>query len=386
METILNAVLIFGGALWLVGGVALGLGWLKFEGLEAATAGAPTGLVPVVSVIIPARDEAESIGRTLEQLIRSTYPKLEVIVVNDRSGDRTGSIARSVAATSDRIHVVDVDLLAPEWLGKPHALQRGYHQSHGEWLCFMDADIYLEPTCLEKSVRLAEARSLAHLSVFPSMVVDGWLDTAFVMTFAFYFGAYIQPWKAKREDSSKFCGVGAFNLIRRDAYEAIGTHERLRMEIADDIKLGKLIKVAGLRQDAVDGDGLLRVRWQAGGIGSYVRGLEKNSFAGLDFSVPKVLAATVGILTMSILPFAGVLVADGYAQVAAAASLLVIAVGHAVVARHMGVSAIHFLLHPFAAGVMAWSIWRSTALALWRGSVRWRGRDYPLALLRKHLV
>ncbi len=266
LETLPDIALILVGALWLVGGCALGLGWLKFEGLERASADVVADeLSPrLVSVIIPARDEAASIGRTLEQLSRATYPRLEVFVVDDSSRDATGSIARAVATSWDRIQVLEIDRLAPEWLGKPYALQHGFDHSRGEWLCFIDADVHLEPTCIEKAVRLAEARGLDHLSVFPTMVVDGMLETAFVMAFAFYFGAYVQPWKAKRANSSKFCGVGAFNLVRRDAYEAIGIHERLRLEIADDIKLGKLIKHAGLRQDAVDGDGLLRVQWQRG--------------------------------------------------------------------------------------------------------------------------
>ena len=388
LETLPDIALILVGALWLVGGCALGLGWLKFEGLERASAGVVADKLspPLVSVIIPARDEAASIGRTLEQLSRATYQRLEVIVVDDRSRDATGSIARSVATSWDRIQVLEIDRLAQGWLGKPYALKRGFEHSRGEWLCFVDADVHLEPTCIEKAVRLAEARGLDHLSVFPTMVVDGVLETAFVMTFAFYFGAFVQPWKAKRADSAKFCGVGAFNLVRRDAYEAIGTHKRLRLEIADDIKLGKLIKQAGLRQDAVDGDGLLSVQWQRGGIGAYVRGLEKNAFAGLDFSIPKVLMATTGVVAMSILPFAGILVADGYGRKGAALSIAVIAIGHGVIARYMRVGTLHFLLHPIAAAVMVWSIWRSTLLALWRGSVSWRGRDYPLSLLRKHLV
>ena len=84
----------------------------------------------------------------------------------------------------------------------------GYRISRGEWLCFMDADVALEPDCLNRSIAIATERGLDHLSLFPALEIDGFFEGAFVLAFAFYFGAYVQPWKAKDPNSKKFCGVG----------------------------------------------------------------------------------------------------------------------------------------------------------------------------------
>ena len=282
-------------------GFYLGLGWVRFEGLESASDRSDVEQAEsgTLSVVIAARDEAGSIGETLKKLESVEYPNLEILVVNDRSEDETGRIASRYAEALEGLKVVNVGTLPAEWLGKTHALHEGYRQSSGEWLCFIDADVALEPDCLGRAVAVAESRGLDHLSLFPALETHGFFESAFVMAFAFYFGAYIQPWKAKDPASRKFCGVGAFNLIRRDVYEAIGGHERLRMEVADDIKLGKLVKQNGYRQDAMDSDGRVHLRWQKGGARAYLKGIEKNAFAGLDYSLARVLLGSFGAMFLS---------------------------------------------------------------------------------------
>ncbi len=129
--------------LWLGAGVYLGLGWLRFEGLLRASArpGIAGGPLPSVSLVIAARNEADSIGDTLDRLSRVDYPELEIVVVNDRSRDGTGQIASEYIRTLGGLKVVDIETLPPEWLGKTHALHEGSKQSSGEWLCFIDADV-----------------------------------------------------------------------------------------------------------------------------------------------------------------------------------------------------------------------------------------------------
>ncbi len=385
---ILNALALMSAVFWTVGGVFLAFGWTRFEGVRKASdaAGQPEAEWPLVSVIIPARDEGESIRGTLTRLADSTYPNLEIVVVNDRSRDATGDIARGLRLSIPNLTVIDIDTLPELWLGKTHAMQTGYQRSRGEWLCFVDADVKMGPDCIPRSMAVVLDRELDHLSLFPSMEICGIGEGAFVMAFSFFFGAYLQPWKAKDPNSSKFCGVGAFNLIRRTSYEGIGTHEALRLEIADDLKLGKLIKRRGFRQEALDGDQLLKVRWQSGGVPGNVRGIEKNAFAGLNYSLLRVVIATAGVLVLSVVPFVGVLMADGYGRWASVVSVTMVALAHGPIAYQMGIPWLYFLAHPLAGLLLAWSIWMSALKALRSGHVTWRGTAYPLPLLRKYMV
>ena len=372
--------------MWLGAGLYLGLGWLRFEGLLRASdqSSAIDGpLLPSVSIVIAARDEAESLGETLDRLSRVKYPHLQIVVVNDRSGDGTGQIASSYIGTLAGLKVVEVETLPEEWLGKTHALYQGYKQSSGEWLCFIDADVALEPDCLRRALSVARTRELDHLCLFPALRTYGLLESAFAMTFAFYFGAYMQPWKAKNPKSKKFCGVGAFNLIRRDAYEAIGGHERLCMEVADDIKLGKLVKQCGYRQDAMDSDGLVHLRWQKGGARAYLQGIEKNAFAGADYSLLRVVLGSAGIMMMSIFPVVALAAGDLTARASSLVALAVIALAYGPLSRPLKKSRLYFLTHPLGAGMLLTGLWISTVKTLWRGGVVWRGTAYPLQLLRK---
>jgi glycosyltransferase involved in cell wall biosynthesis len=374
--------------MWLGAGVYLGLGWLRFEGLLRASdeSGVAGGPVPSVSLVIAARNEADSIGDTLDRISRVEYPELEIVVVNDRSEDGTGPIAAKHTHTLAGLKAVNVRTLPEEWLGKTHALHEGYKQSSGEWLCFIDADVALEPDCLRRALAVARMRRLDHLCLFPALRTHGLLESAFVMTFGFYFGAYMQPWKAKDSRSNKFCGVGAFNLIRRDAYEAIGGHERLRMEVADDIKLGKLVKQHRFRQDAMDSDGLVHLRWQKSGVGAYLRGIEKNAFAGMDYSLSRVALGSLGILMMSISPFVALAVDDFATRTAGTVALTIIALAYGPLGRAVNKSRLYFVSHPLGAVILLSGLWISTVKTLWRGAVVWRGTAYPLRLLKKYLV
>ncbi len=374
--------------LWLGAGAYLGWGWLRFEGLLQASDRIDMDHTPLpsLSIIIAARDEAASIGQTLDRLAVVEYPDLEIVVVNDRSDDVTGQVASDHLSALSGLTVVDIDTLPDEWLGKAHAIHTGSQQSSGEWLCFIDADVTLEADCLRRALSLAHVRGLDHLCLFPALRTRGVLERAFLMTFAFYFGAYIQPWKAKDPRSQKFCGVGAFNLIRRDVYEAIGGYERLRMEVADDIKLGKLVKQYGYRQDAMDSDGRVHLRWQNGGAWAYLHGIEKNAFAGVDYSLLRVVLGSAVVVVMSFLPFLALAVGDFTARVASVVALTVIALAYGPVSRPLNRSRLYFVTHPLGAAMLLLGLWLSTVKTLWRGAVVWRGTAYPLQLLRKHCV
>ena len=240
---------------------------------------------PRVSIIVPARNEEEDIESSLQALLALDYDNYEVIAVNDRSTDRTGEIMESVAgdaAVHSRLQVIHHRELPAGWLGKTHAMWTATNEATGDWLLFTDADVRFKPDSVRRALAYAEAERADHVVLFPQMIMKRpgeYMMIAFFQTM-FVFGH--RPWKVADPKTRDHMGVGAFNLIRRSVYEAVGTYEALRMEVLDDMKLGKVVKNAGFAQRNVFGADLISIRWAHGARG-VVENLTKNFFAVLSF-------------------------------------------------------------------------------------------------------
>jgi hypothetical protein len=194
------------------------------------------------------------------------------------------------------------------------------------------------------------------------------------------FGLLFRPWAARNPRSRAFVGIGAFNLVRRSVYEAIGTHRAIANAVVDDLQLGALIKARGFRQAAVLGRDLLSVRWQVG-LRGIVRGLEKNAFAGLHFSVLYAAAGCGALLLAGLAPMlAGAAPVAGHLWAGAALAGIACQAYHAREARLRPWSA---LFQPFGFLVLAYAVARSAHLARVRGRIEWRDTSYPLAVLRR---
>ena len=152
-----------------------------------------------------------------------------------------------------------------------------------------------------------EERKVDHVAVIPDVVVPGIALNAFIAAFGVFFSMYARPWKVRDPRSRAHIGVGAFNLIRAQVYRAIGGHAPIAMRPDDDIKLGKLVKKCGFHQDVAIGHGLITVEWYAS-VGEMIDGLMKNAFAGVDYSLWKVVGASIGLFTMDVWPFLGLVV------------------------------------------------------------------------------
>jgi hypothetical protein len=174
-------------------------------------------------------------------------------------------------------------------------------------------------------------------------------------------------------------------LVRRAAYEKSGGYARLRMDVIEDMKLGKLIKMAGLRSGVAVAQDLVRVRWHSG-VHNVIRGVTKNMFAAVHYNPFLAVAAMMLSVTMSILPFFGLTIASGWARVfagiAAGAAVLI----HAAMIWSTDASPLYGLTHPLGALLFCWMIGRSAIATLWRGGVVWRDTFYPLDELRKGMV
>ncbi len=343
---------------------------------------------PRLSIIVPARNEEQKIEASLASMLALDYPNYEVIAINDRSTDATGEILDRVAAThggSPRLTVLHISDLPSGWLGKPHAMWMAAQQATGDWLLFTDADVSFRPDCLRRTLAYAEASAADHLVLFPSYVARSFGERIMLAGFAMLFVWGHRPWKVADSKAMDFMGLGPFNLIRRNAYEKLGTFRALRMEVIEDMKLGKLVKQHGFAQSNVFGPGLLPWHWGEGALG-IARNLTKNFFALMQFRWAKALGACLLLSFLNVLPFVGVSLAPGWAKLGFAVALASLAVLYVGLSRRLPVSPAYALLHPISTILLVYTMLRSMAHAVRHQGVVWRGTRYPLDELRKGLV
>jgi glycosyltransferase involved in cell wall biosynthesis len=369
---------------WLTHGLRTAYGALRLPWVKNFPP-APDADCPQISILFGARDEEEKLPAALATLMELDYPHLEVIAVDDRSRDATGRILDDFASAHSRLRVVHVTQLAPGWLGKPHALQKAYEASMGEWLLFTDADVRFKPDVLRRAVALAKQRELDHLTLLGDVEIVGFWETVLITFFGLAFHIANDPHRAGNPKSGFYVGVGAFQLLKRSAYEAGGTHRRLAMEVIDDMKLAKIVKQAGFRSGAAIAQDFFVVRWHAG-LGNFIRGVTKNFFAGVGFSLSFAVFAVAGVLLTNVLPVAGLIFGQGWIRVFSAIAVFMALAFHASVDVVMRVSPFYALTNPLGALLFAYMLLRSTVVTLWQGGIVWRGTFYPLDELKRGLV
>ena len=387
--------------IWLVPVLQLALHFSEVADLTRLEWEPPQGAtLPPLTIVVPARNEEAEIEAALRSLLQLNYPQFEVIAVNDRSTDQTGAIMDRLAAepaAGGRLRVLHVQELPPGWLGKLHAMWLGSQRNAGlrnaaqgnaaqlgrsDWLLFTDADCVFHPDAVRRGVHYATKTGADHLVLFPTAHMKT-LGERMMISFPQVMANFaMRPWKIRDPQARDHIGVGAFNLIRRSAYEQIGTYEKLRMEVVDDIKLGESIKKAGLRQDVVFGPGLVTLRWAVGAAG-VVGNLEKNLFAFLRFRLSLVLAVCAATFFLCVWPFAGFVLAAGWARAGFGVAVAMIAVAYAFTARYTAGSPLLFLTCPFSALVFEVAVLRSAYRTLRDGAVTWRGTRYSLEELKK---
>src|SRR6202049_1183951 len=333
--------------LWIVQGIRAGFGMARLPWLSDVTP-IVSNEAPLISIIFAARDEAEKLPAAIATLLAQEYPRFEVIAVNDRSTDQTPAILQEFARTSRKLIVTDIASLPPGWLGKPYALVAGFEKSQGDWLVFTDADVHFTPDVLRRSIALAAERQWDHLTLLTAVEMRGFWETAAISYFGLGFVFGNEPWLAANPRSARYVGVGAFQLVRRTAYEKSGGYARLCMDVIEDMKLGKLMKMAGCRSGVGVAQDMIRVRWHSG-VRNVIRGVTKNMFAAVHYNPFFAAAAMMLSLMMSVLPFLGLAFATGwacvFAGIAAGAAVLI----HGAMIWSTDASPLYGLTHPLGA-------------------------------------
>jgi hypothetical protein len=213
----------------------------------------------------------------------------------------------------------------------------------------------------------------------------GFWEKVLIPFFAFVFHLGSDPYRASNQHSRFYVGIGAFQMLKRSAYEASGTHRRLAMEVIDDMKLGKIVKQAGFRSGVGIAQDSVAVRWHAG-IGNVIRGVTKNFFASAGYNIGIAGMGIAGVLLTSVAPILGVLFGHGWTRLFAAIAVFIAFSFHAGVAMTLRVSPFYSLTQPLGAILLSYMLLRSTVITLRQGGIIWRGTFYPLDDLKRGIV
>jgi hypothetical protein len=271
------------------------------------------------------------------------------------------------------------------WLGKTHAQHFAAQNATGELILFTDADVVMEQTALSRAVTYLLRKKLDHLAVGPKLKMPGTFLSMFGGSFILFFGLYAKPWKARDPKSSRHIGIGAFNLIRTKAYRAIGGHQAIAMRPDDDMKLGKVIKKHGFRQDMVLGGDLITVEWY-GSVGELIHGLEKNTFAGVEYNLLVVILSSIAQLLVVVWPLVALLVVRGATWWLNLAIVGLLAMLYMDSAHTHGAKRWHCVGAPVTALLFQYIVWRATLKTLRNNGIDWRGTHYSLKELKANKV
>jgi cellulose synthase/poly-beta-1,6-N-acetylglucosamine synthase-like glycosyltransferase len=340
---------------------------------------------PKLSVVVPACNEASTIERAMRSLLALDYPDLEIIAVDDRSTDETGDILDCLAAGNPRLRVLHIDKLPKGWLGKNHALHFASEFASGEWILFTDADVVYRPDTLRMAVGYACKTGADHLVACPRCRGFNFWERLFMSYFGLMFLFRVRPWAVGRLRRAAYFGFGAFNLVKAETYRRCGGHSALPMEVADDTKLGKILKQDGARTAIVDASDYISLRWVIG-LRGIMNGFTKNAFASFDFSLTRTALGLCGLILSTLYPIAAICAPVGPARWLGVGTLLAMVGGAFTMRRLTDADARYGLAYPIAGLMVITIILRSTFVTLRQRGIVWRGTYYPLDELKRGIV
>ena len=385
LETIGAVVLVAVTVIWVYRAILIYLPGSRGPVLSAETI--PDAPDPgLVSVIVPAKDEQDNIGMALETLLAQDYPNIEVLVVDDRSTDRTPDIVREVAASDPRVRLIQVAELAPGWFGKPHAMHVGAAEARGDWLLFVDADCRQAPHSVRAGVKFLAANQGDMLSLWPVLEMHGFWENAVQPVAGSVLVAWFRPTWANNPKRRTAFANGQYICIRRATYEAIGGYDAVKNEIVEDIALARCVKGAGHRLFNAVGEDLFSTRMYDS-LGAMYRGWTRIYYGGF-----KSVLWLLGVMTMTFLftlmPFGVLAVSSVFLAMGRPSPLTLLAF----VAAFAGIVALvvtmrrlfilcrgnpwYLVFYPLAAGLVLTFQAGAIIRALGLRSVTWRGTTY----------
>ena len=328
---------------------------------------------PLVSVVIPARNEERSIERTVRAFLSQSWSSVEVVVIDDRSTDSTPAILSRIARDDPRLRVITGSETPDGWLGKPWALQQGSAEARGEILLFVDADILYQRDAVAAAANHLQASGAAMLALLPSLVMESFWERVVMPQLAMVVYSLLPTWLANKT-TIRVLGVGGGtgNMIWRRDYDAVGGHAALRDAVIDDVGLARLVRRSGRRTAVVRAEEMVSVRMYEGGR-EIIEGFTKNTFAVFDRSYFATVIVTILGIVFHIVPY--VLAVAG--RPVAIAAVAFITLTRVLLFASLGYR-LHYALwaHPLMMIVWTWITLRSMWITGVRKRLAWRGRSY----------
>lgn len=349
----------------------------------------PPSYAPLISVCIPARNEARNIRACVEAMLAQDYPSFEVIVLDDRSADETSSILAEIASRDPRLSSISGSDLPEGWAGKPHALYQASAIARGEWLCFVDADTFVMSEALSSCYAKAIETNADMFTIMTFQIMGTFWEKAVMPLIMTALSVGFSPRKVNDPKRKDAIANGQFILIKRSVYDAISGHEGVKDQIVEDKALAEQVKWKGYRLVVANGYSVARTRMYTS-LPEMWEGWTKNIYLGLrdqpSLMVLGVFGAFVLLIAALFLPIWPLLGLFWYQQgggwMAAAVitkSLILWAFLIYVRARSakaMKISAWYAFTTPLGAAVFAGMMLTSTWRVLSGKGVTWKGRMY----------
>jgi glycosyltransferase involved in cell wall biosynthesis len=332
---------------------------------------------PSVTLIMAVKDEEQKIRQSLQSALDISYSNYKILIVNDRSTDRTAEILATCKNENPRIEIVTITDLPSGWIGKNHACYVGAMAADTEWILFTDGDVIFSKDSVKKALYYADTNGIDHLPVFPKILSPTRLLRWVMATFQIGLESRKRPWEAKDPQSKSSIGVGSFNLIKKKVYEVSGTHKKIRLRPDEDFKLGEIVKAAGFKQEVLYGDGEVEVEWYAD-LKGFVNGLVKNNFAFSEYKISNVITGVIRLTLIFILPVPVLLLFGNLAERICAVLIFALQLRLFVLKPALNAKAWWALFIPLSGVVMAYITIRSCYLTYKHKGIYWRDTFYPL--------
>jgi len=338
---------------------------------------------PLMSILIPARNEEENIKRCIISLTKQDYENIEILVLDDNSTDDTARIVLELSQKDPRIKLYSGGPLKKGWLGKSYACWQLSKYAKGDYLIFTDADTLHFPNSISSSVACLLRYNLDALSVFPKEITVTLHERMIVPFGKYMILSFVPLYLIRKSKSVLFCtAIGQFMLFKREVYKKIGGHKSIKSKVIEDIMLSKQVKRCGYKFMIFDGRSSLYCRMYKN-FREVVRGHSRTIFAAFDYNIYIITIAIILMSAIFLFPFIMLLVGILFDWPAILINLIIlqiiiILIPKIIFSIRFKCKAVDIILHPISMVYLIYIAINSIFNTKIGMGVNWKGRIYDV--------